>query len=289
MINLRKQTQVFQPRVNYSVDPQLASDILSSQYSQTSLQSKLRELEIAAFQLSQLANERRIKRGKSPKEIGLQITPDVFYKRQQRKNQNVPKGTSWGPGTEVEFMQLKNTPMLDWDTPDPIHPDASVTVQNLGDVEEIIRNHTSNNPKSMMRLYQTPGGYRAWELGVEATAQEYAPALTKMLVDPNYVKYNQYSNQRLDNGAIQNAGFNSRISHKPGRIDWVAQPIAEFRGKEAMPVSRSLELVKVMHDDPIQRSYLDKGGTAQAVSLLKQHLPTASQALQQEISRRLGL
>jgi hypothetical protein len=186
-------------------------------------------------------------------------------------------------------MQLKNTPMLDWDTPDPIHPDASVTVQNLGDVEEIIRNHTSNNPESMMRLYQTPGGYRAWELGVEATAQEYAPALTQMLVDPNYVKYNQYSNQRLDNGAVQNAGFNSRISHKPGRIDWVAQPIAEFRGKEALPVSRSLELVKVMHDDPIQRAYLDKGGTAQAVSLLKQHLPTASQALQQEISRRLGL
>ena len=289
MSNFRKASQVFVPRTSYAIDPTQVADILTNQYSSTDLQSKLRSLELKAFDLSQLVNERSISRGQSPQEIGIQIAPDVFYKRQQRKNQNVPKGTRWGPGTEVEFMQLKNTPMLDWDTPDPIHPDASVTVQNLGDVEEIIRDYTSKNPKSMMRLYQTPGGYRAWQLGMESTAQQYAPDLTQMLVDPNYVKYNQYTNQRLSNGAIQNAGFNSRVSHKPGRVDWVAQPIAEFRGSEAMPIERSVELVKLMHDNPIQRTYLSQGGTAQAVDLLKQHLPTASQVLQQEISRRLGL
>tara|TARA_B100000073_G_scaffold150028_1_gene123677 strand:+ start:293 stop:1162 length:870 start_codon:yes stop_codon:yes gene_type:complete len=289
MLLNRKAAQVFHPRTSYSVDPLEVSQLLSGSYGAPGLREKLRDLELQAFYLSQAVNEGRIARGQSPLEIGVQLAPDVFYKRQQRKDQNVPKGTPWGPGTEVEFMQLKNTPMMDWDTPDPIHPDASVTVQNLGDVEEIVRDYISKNPESMMRLYQTPGGYRAWELGLEANATEHAPALTQMLVDPNYVKYNQYTNQVLDNGAIQNAGFNSRISHKPGRVDWVAQPIAEIRGSAAMPSQRSMELVQVMHDDPIKRAYLDKGGTVQAVELLSQHLPTASQTLQREISRRLGL
>ena len=289
MLLNRKAAQVFHPRTSYSVDPLEVSQVLSGAYGAPGMREKLRDLELQAFNLSQAVNEGRIARGQSPLEIGVQLAPDVFYKRQQRKDLNVPKGTPWGPGTEVEFMQLKNTPMMDWDTPDPIHPDASVTVQNLGDVEEIVRDYISKNPESMMRLYQTPGGYRAWELGLEANATEYAPALTQMLVDPNYVKYNQYTNQVLDNGAIQNAGFNSRISHKPGRVDWVAQPIAEIRGSAAMPSQRSMELVQVMHDDPIKRAYLDKGGTAQAVALLSQHLPTASQTLQREITRRLGL
>tara|TARA_R110002020_G_scaffold424942_1_gene634365 strand:- start:1191 stop:2060 length:870 start_codon:yes stop_codon:yes gene_type:complete len=285
----RKAAQIFQPRTSYAVDPLQAYESLSGAYDISGLNKKLKELELQAFLLSQTVNQRRISRNQLPLEIGIQLTPDVFYKRQQRKNQNVPKGDPWGPGTEVEFMQLKKTPMLDWDTPDPIHPDSSVTVQNLGDVEEIVRDYTSKNPQSMMRLYQTPGGFRAWELGIESNATDYAPALTQMLVDPNYVKYNQYDNQVLDNGSILGAGFNSRISHKPGRVDWVAQPIAEIRGSEALPSQRSMELVDVMHDSPIKRAYLDKGGTAQAVQLLSKHLPTASQTLQREINRRLGL
>tara|TARA_Y100000401_G_scaffold115271_1_gene118669 strand:- start:1166 stop:2050 length:885 start_codon:yes stop_codon:yes gene_type:complete len=294
MLLNRKAAQEFHPRTSYSIDPLAAYQRLSDDYvgqpsGLTHLRDKLREAEIQAFYLSQAVNEQRIARGQYPLQIGVQLAPDVFYKRQHRKDQNVPQGTPWAPGTEVEFMQLRNTPMMDWDTPDPIHPDSSVTVQNLGDVEEIVRDYISKNPESMMRLYQTPGGYRAWELGIEANANQHAPALTQMLVDPNYVNYNQFTDQILDNRAVQNAGFNSRISHKPGRIDWVAQPIAEIRGSEAMPSSRSTELVKLMHDDPIKRAYLDKGGTAQAVALLNQHLPTASQTLQREISRRLSL
>ena len=52
---------------------------------------------------------------------------------------------------------------------------------------------------------------------------------------------------------------------------------------------RNVEIIRTMHDEPIDRAYL-KGGVPEASrKMLEQELPTASKALQAEVRRRLRL
>lgn len=267
-------------RESYVIDPGKArAELQRLMAPQSPLQQSMGDLSLQAFDLYQKINDERIRRGELPRSIGVQLSPDVFYKRQHRKGPS-------GQGHDVEFMSLKNVPMNDWDTPDPRHPDSSVTVRHLGDVEENIRNYQKLFPESKMRLYQTPGGYRAFELGMTSDPLSYAADAKKMNVDPNYWNINRLK-MEAGNLTPDPVAFRSRISHKPGRIDWVAQPIATFGG--GMVIPHSQKLVRIMHDEPIQRAYLSKGGTQEAIELLKANLPTASQALQTELRRRLRL
>lgn len=269
---------------SYVIDPGKArADLQRLMAPQSPLVNSFGETEVQAFELNQLVNQERIRRGELPKTIGVQLSPDVFYKRQWKNN----LGDGASPGHEVEFMSLKDVPMNDWDTPDPrFHPDSSVTVRHLGDVEDNIRNYQKLFPESVMQLYQTPGGYRAFELGMTSNPASYAADAKRMNVDPNYWKINRIK-MKTENLANDPVGFRSRISHKPGRVDWVAAPIATFGKGVVLP--RSLNLVSTMHNKPIQREYLAKGGMAPAMELLKANLPTASQALQSELRRRFKL
>ena len=283
---IRTQVQQMEitPRESYVIDPGKArADLQRLIAPQSPLQESMGDLSLQAFDLYQKINEEIMRRGELPRTIGVQLSPDVFYKRQWKPN--IGDGPS--RGTEVEFMSLKNVPMNDWDTPDPrFHPDSSVTVRHLGDVEENIRDYQKLFPESLMRLYQTPGGYRAFELGMQSDPLSYAADAKRMNVDPNYWKINRIEMQ-ANNLVNDPVAFRSRISHKPGRVDWVAQPIATFGS--GLPIAHSEKLVKIMHNLPIQRSYLSKGGTSQAMDLLKANLPTASQTLQAELKRRLRL
>lgn len=193
-------------------------------------------------------------------------------------------------GGQVEFIKLADTPMMDWDTPDPrFHAPSSVTVRHLGDVEELVRQHLQRNPESVIKLYQTPGGYRAWELGPRRSPAEQAVASELMKVDPAYVQIAQQGrNWQVAEVPVAQPGFSSRISGKPGRAgDFVAQPLLELRGSDALidPVSR--ERVRRYHDEPIRRSFLGEGGVSpQAASLVRQQAPHASEALRLELRRR---
>ena len=223
--------------------------------------------------------------GGFPGAIGYQLTPDVFYKRQMKTDRNRKAGKA------VEFVSFKNTPMLDWDTPDPrYHPDSSVTVRNLGDVEEVIREYQKVDPTSAMRLYQTPGGYRAFELGRTGNPISDQQLYKGLKVDPNYVQFNMRSDD-LGPGMLESPGFRSRISDKPGRSgDFVAQPIAMFKGEQAMINPRSRAVIQEVHDRPIQQKYRQGGpATKEAIEQIEAAMPTASKSLQLEIRRRLRL
>ena len=83
--------------------------------------------------------------------------------------------------------------------------------------------------------------------------------------------------------------FFSRISPKPGRIDYVAQPIGEIRGAKAQrnnPINE--RFVIAWHDYPIQQAWLQGNAKRVAMETIKQDLPTASQFLQEHIRNYLN-
>jgi len=223
------------------------------------------------------------------------IAPDITYKRQYKPIRGQAPGTPGG--TVLEFLNLANVPMMDWDTPGPSHADKNVTVGHVGDVEDLVRSYVKNHPQSNLQVYQTPGGFRAWETGVPMTVEEFQPSYKELKVDPDYADIGLTSGVRTqpEHFAAQGItldppGFRSRISHKPGRVDWVAQPIFKIQGTEATPDPRSLQLIKQLHDDPIKRHYLGASGVSpDAIAALQEHLPYASQTLQKELRRRFRL
>ena len=215
------------------------------------------------------------------------IADDIHYKRQFKYSGRGTDPTQ--KGTVVEFLNLPKTPMMDWDTPGPYHADANATVRHLGDVEELVRDYTSRHPESRLQVYQTPGGFRAWEVGERKTVPEFKERFNELQVDPDYARISEVGlGKTVDGVEIDPTGFRSRISHKPGRVDWVAQPIATFG--EGLPDARSQALVRRLHDEPIRKAYLDTMGVSPAaMQALKEHLPTASAALQEALTSRFGL
>ena len=211
------------------------------------------------------------------------IAPGVQYERQ------LVKSRLGGKGGEVEFIRFDDTPMGDWDLPHPSHMSGNVTVRNLGDVEELIQGHVSKNPQSEMRLYMTPGGFRAWELGERRTPAEHAKAMEAMRIDGDYTRLAQQGNPREIEGVpVGQPGFSARISAKPGRSgDWVALPIATIAGEQAAVDPVSAQRVRAYHDQPIASSYLPGGQVPHAAqAMLKEQAATASLALQQALRRR---
>ena len=225
-----------------------------------------------------------------PPSFYFPIAPDAQYKRQYKPGP---------PGTVLEVINLANVPMADWDMPGPSHRDANVTVRHMGDVEELVRSYVRQHPTSSMQLYLTPGGFRAWELGENHTAETFQPRFEELQVDPDYSRLSTNSSPfawdtRTEAGEamripLDPPGFRSRISHKPNRVDWVAQPLKLFQGAEAQPIPRSVELVRTLHDRPIAERYLQGGVSPEAMAVLQQQSTTASAALQAELRRRFRI
>lgn len=287
--------QLYTPRERYTIDPQVAAlklgsspDTLRAIQEALNLQHRIHNqpIDAGAFELDLLLNKVGIPSNLSNvrrrPQVAMPLADDAFYKRQSKA---APTG---GPATDWEFIRLTETPMMDWDVPDPYHQNpVATTIQNLGDVEQLTRDYIRNHPESSLRIYQTPGGYRAWELAEQMNPSQFAPRFEELNVDPYYAQIAQQTPRNQFEGP---ASFASRVSHKPGRTDWVAQPIMELSGSEAIPSARSIQLVDTLHDAPIRKMYLGASGVSpDAIALLKQQLPTVSEVLQRELINRFKL
>ena len=282
-------TDLYQPRDNYNLDPMQAAVLLGSSpeiitklaedvaYRQSRLN---RTVDEGALMLDQLMGSNLSGVRKPPTSL-MQIAPDATYKIQPRE---APRSVG-GPATDLEFIRLMKTPMMDWDKPDAYHMDKNVTVRNLGDVEDMARSYVKDNPQSMMKIYLTPGGYRAWEMGESMTPTEFQPRFESLNVDPGYAFLSVNPNQP------DTEGFASRISAKPGRVDWAAQPLTVIKGEDAQVNPRSKLLIDTLHDDPIRQAYLRDGlgASANAIAALKQELPGVSKSMAKEMIRRFKL
>jgi hypothetical protein len=221
------------------------------------------------------------------------LEPGVYYKRQHSILRNQIRPTQESPGKIIEYIGFKDTPMMDWDVPDLYHADRNVTVRHLGDVEDRLQNYLLQNPEATIRLYQTPGGYRAFDLAHRQTPMQYDKAFELMGVDPGYRIISQQVPDVIQyEGPIalnDTERFNSRISPKPGRIDWVAQPIAEIQGTKSVIDPVNIRRVSTYHDQPIKLNFLKGEAKDQSIKKVKQNLSTASQFLQKQIENYLGL
>lgn len=221
------------------------------------------------------------------------LEPGVYYKRQHKLPANQSRATLQSPGVIQEFIGFKDTPMMDWDVAGPYHAERNATIRHLGDVEDRIQNYLQQNPQATIKLYQSPGGYRAFDLTTRQSPTQYNPAFELLDVDPDYRIISQQKPDVLKyEGSIpvnDTERFNSRINPKVGRVDWVAQPIAEIKGTQAIVDPESMRRVRMYHDEPIEKNFLS--GQAQAVGIekVKENLPTASQFLQKQIRSYLGL
>lgn len=287
-------TGLYIPREFYLIDPLAASQALSGS-------DRYAEAIQAALDLEQRISNQRVDAGalaldqalgrlglntnlagarKRPARV-MPLADDVVYKRQTRQPTAMQGG---GPGTDVEFIRLAETPMIDWDLPGPSHRDANVTVRNLGDVEDLVRSYVKQHPESLLRVYSSPGGYRAWELGESMTPKAFQPRFDELKADPDYARIS------LNSTPYEPSSFASRISHKPGRTDWVAQPLFTVHGSNAQLNPRSSQLIRTLHDQPIQQHYLTSGGVSpDAMARLESNISTASQFLQKQLRRRFGL
>lgn len=221
------------------------------------------------------------------------LEPGVYYKRQHRLPANQAIPTTASPGVIQEFIGFKDTPMMDWDVAGPYHAERNATIRHLGDVEERIQNYLAYNPQATIKLYQTPGGYRAFDLATRQSPIAYNPSFEILDVDPDYRIISQQKPDVLRyEGSIalnDTERFNMRINPKAGRVDWVAQPIAQLQGSNALIDPESLRRVRTYHDKPIQENFLKGEAQAQGIQRLKENLPTASQFLQKQIQSYLGL
>lgn len=227
-----------------------------------------------------------------PNLSGFRKEPRLFYPIApgvQYETQLAPARVGGGLGGRIEFVRFEDTPMMDWDIPSGYHAASNVTVRHLGDVEELARAHVERHPNSRLRLYQTPGGFRAWELGRRQSPQEYLPEAEAMKVDGDYIRIAQQPNVwEVEGLTVGRPGFSSRISGKPGRAnDWVAQPLLTISGREAMPDPVNVARVRQFHDEPIRRAYLgEQGISPHAMEALQRQASTASAALRNELMRR---
>lgn len=221
------------------------------------------------------------------------LEPGVYYKRQHKVPAGQPRPTVQSPGVIQEFIGFKDTPMMDWDVAGPYHAERNATIRHLGDVEDRIQNYLQQNPQATIKLYQSPGGYRAFDLTTRQTPTQYNPAFELLDVDPDYRMISQQRPSVLRyEGSIpvnDTERFNSRINPKLGRVDWVAQPIAEIAGAQATIDPESMRRVRVYHDEPIERNFLTGQAQAAGLAKVKENLPTASQFLQNQIRSYLGL
>jgi hypothetical protein len=221
------------------------------------------------------------------------LEPGVYYKRQHKLPANQPRPTIQSPGVIQEFIGFKDTPMMDWDVAGPYHAERNATIRHLGDVEDRIQNYLQQNPEATIKLYQSPGGYRAFDLTTRQSPTQYNRAFELLDVDPDYRIISQQKPDVLKyEGSIpvnDTERFNARINPKGGRVDWVAQPIAEIKGTQAVVDPESMRRVRVYHDEPIERNFLSGQAQAAGIEKVRENLPTASQFLQQQIRSYLGL
>lgn len=229
----------------------------------------------------------------------IELEPGVWYHRKWMANKLDPGTLDNGlpQGGYVDFVGSARVPMGDWDFPDAIHHESSVSIKNAGDVYDSLQKYTTDNPNSVWQTYLTPGGVRAFELGQQMTPREFADGMYPQSPNNRFIQLNideNYGKMAVDQKApgqilrrpalpgepnvngfvtLQNINtddfgksinyptqaFNARISGKPGREgkDFVAYPLNIVGQGMQSPYNR--RIVREYHDIPILRSMAQDG------------------------------
>ncbi len=145
-----------------------------------------------------------------------------------------------GEDRGVRYITFRHVMMLDWDVPDVSHKAGEcVTIKEKGEALDILRAYCMEDKKIVFRVYETPGGVRAFVTskcfdGIEKQLME------ALKCDPLYTQF-----------CVQRREWSCRVSPKKGREnDYVARywvTIGEGQEDEG-----AVELVRY-HDELITR------------------------------------
>lgn len=173
----------------------------------------------------------------------------------------------------IEWMGMNRVPMQDWDFPDPAHPAPSVTIKNLGDAYEAMKDHVGRNPDSRWRMYLTPGGVRAWNLTENISPASYVPAGG----DDAFMPYSKYLQEELGSDPLyewysrSSDIWSSRLSAKPNRLnDFVAYRLNDMG--TGIPNPANVDLVTRYHDIPIIENRYVSGMSEKTPAMVRQLL-----------------
>jgi uncharacterized protein (TIGR02996 family) len=147
---------------------------------------------------------------------------------------------------KVEYVAFPRLLMGDWDCPDTFHfHEGSVTVPSRDYVLGILRRDVRDEPDHVWRVYETPGGVRAF------LTSDYRPfdrhhrgLMLNLSIDPLYREI-----------TTQQAAWWCRVSPKVGRPgDYVARPWTTIRGGEGIESLDALLAVRE-HDRLCRRDF----------------------------------
>jgi len=258
------------------------------------------------YNLKNLAGRQQV----SPSDVGtipVMLEPGVRYQQQWLGNKLQPGTRPDGlpQGKFVDFVNFDKVPMGDWDFPDAIHPESSISISNMGDVYDSLIKNTTDNPNLLWQVYLTPGGVRAFQMGEQATPKEYMQKgyLKSVVKDPenslnvdrNYANMavKQANPTRIPKyeGLYPKQTWSSRISSKPGREeDFVAYPIGTVGEGLVSPYNR--RIIDTYHDAPIMRSMMNDGMQPgvlpkSGLDLLEWHLASVPRTYRDGIEQNL--
>ena len=147
-----------------------------------------------------------------------------------RGNENLSRTQHSGPPTK--YFGRTSVQHIDRDRKNPLHSDMFVTMNNLGEAEELAREWVSMNPRERALLLQsTPGGVSILDVGQEGARS--MKSQTSLIDFLNFGKHQQadpaYLNFTIDKWSKD---VNDWYKNLPPKLQSISPDIAHYLSKE---------------------------------------------------------
>lgn len=186
----------------------------------------------------------------------------------------------------VRYAGFTQLPVADFDWPDATHlRNQSITIRNLGDVVARLHEDVRANPAASYKLYVTPGGVHAFNLGERISPVQFYGAERGQAIQADPL-YSQLAQKPLyiNGEGVPGGVFYVRTSPKvqrPPREEFIAYPVGGVIGGSPLPESR--RLLSEYHDRVVSEELAKNGYAADAIararSVLDQQVATVNAAL----------
>jgi hypothetical protein len=138
----------------------------------------------------------------------------------------------------ITYKRFDKIAFLDWDWPNVSHRNNDcVTIQNFGEVVDLLEPWLHKHPSFAIRLYETPGGVRGIFTSHFMTVNELvALGIEELNSDPMYIKL-----------SLQRGVFGARISPKLNRTgDFIARYVCTLGVQQDVQI---LDILSKFHDN----------------------------------------
>jgi hypothetical protein len=204
----------------------------------------------------------------------LYIEPTVTYNSAGKKTEIIPnqEESLWdtikgffADDKPIEYQRdnfhvvgRRDVPMGDWDWDSPSHSGDSVTISNLNNAYELIKD-VAGKYNQTWDIYLTPGGVRADLMSHRMTPEQFTAAglFDEMRIDPMYAKISTQPRryQNVVDNYVDLPVFNTRVSQKPRPGDFVSYKLGTIGDAPINPYNK--RIIDKYHVGGVQRALLN--------------------------------